>query len=270
LSLSLPLGAVVDGGTADSAQSPGRKRRSIRMLLLSLRRIVVRGEEGEAMLTRARTVFAAIPEGIGDEGSRADAERVVLRDGSSVVIRPLVAGNEAAVTGWFAALGVETRYARFLATLKQLSPRTVSELARVDHVDHEALAALAPDGTTVAIARYIRTANPRLAEVAVADAWRGRGIASMLLERLTTRAQSVGIERFEATCLAPNHTILRMLSRLGPRTIGAPVAGVVDVQIDLMGTDIAHGASASTPRASGRTVSGFGCPPVVSGASSKR
>jgi acetyltransferase len=186
-------------------------------------------------VTGTRTDLTGVPEGSGDPGSGADVERVVLRDGWSVVIRPLAAGDQEAITGWFAALGVETRYARFLASLKQLSPKTLSELSRIDHVDHEAIAAVAPDGTAVAIARYIRTANPRVAEVAVAvaDSWRGRGIASMLLERLAGRARSAGIERFEATCLSTNYTIIRLLRRLGPTTIGPPVAGVVDVQIDL-------------------------------------
>jgi len=206
-----------------------------------------RRKEGKMMSSPVRTDLAAIP----DAGLHADVEPVVLRDGSSVMIRPLAAGDEAAIIGWFAALGDETRYERFFATLKQLSPRTVSELARVDHVDHEAIAAVAPDGTTVAIARYIRIANPRVAEVAVAvaDAWRGRGIAGMLLERLARRAQSAGIERFKALCLSTNHTIIRLLGRLGPTTIGPPVGGLVDVQIDLASRDIAQRPVENTPRA---------------------
>ena len=169
----------------------------------------------------------------------AAVERVILRDGSTVMIRPLAAGDEAAITSWFAGLGAETRYARFFAWLERLDGRTQSELARVDHFDHEAIAAAAPDGTTVGIARYIRTGEARAAEVAVAvaDAWRGQGIARMLLERVATSARAVGIERLTATCLATNHTVIRLLSRLGPTTIGPPDAGLVDVRIDLTSTD---------------------------------
>jgi hypothetical protein len=43
----------------------------------------------------------------------ADAERVILRNGSTVVIRPLAAGDEAAIASWLVGLSAETRYARF-------------------------------------------------------------------------------------------------------------------------------------------------------------
>jgi hypothetical protein len=81
------------------------------------------------------TELASISDGIGDAGSPTDLERVVLRNGSSVVIRPLAPGDEAAIADWFAGLGAETRYARFFGWLEQLDPRTQSELARLDHFD---------------------------------------------------------------------------------------------------------------------------------------
>jgi RimJ/RimL family protein N-acetyltransferase len=173
---------------------------------------------------------------------------VTLRDRSTVVIRPLVAGDEAAIASWLAGLGAETRYARFFAWLERLDRRTQSGLARVDHFDHEAVAAVAPDGTTVGMARYIRTDEPRVAEVAVAvaDAWRSQGIASIPLERVATSARAAGIERFTAMCLATNHTVIRLLSRLGPTTIGLPDAGLVDVRIDLTNTDTDPSTAAPT------------------------
>ncbi|MGO9752801.1 MAG: N-acetyltransferase family protein [Solirubrobacteraceae bacterium] len=189
-------------------------------------------------MTRFETEFASITEGVGGAGSPTDLERVVLRDGSSVVIRPLAAGDEAAIASWFAGLAAETRYARFFAVLKQLNRRTQSELARVDHLDHEAIAAVAPDGSTVGIARYIRRSKPTSAEVAVAvgDAWRGRGIASTLLDRVATRARAAGIEQFIATCLANNYMVIRRLSQLGPTTVGPADAGLVVLRIDLTNT----------------------------------
>jgi RimJ/RimL family protein N-acetyltransferase len=208
------------------------------MLVRAVGRTVVLREECELMLTRFETELASISDGVGDAGSPTDIERVVLRDGSSVVIRPLAAGDEAAIASWFAGLAAETRYARFFAFLEQLDHRTQSELARVDHFNHEAIAAVASDGSTVGIARYLRIGKPRSAEVAVAvaDAWRGRGIASMLLERVATRARAAGIEEFIAICLATNHAVIRLLSRLGATTVGPSDAGVVELRIDLKST----------------------------------
>jgi GNAT superfamily N-acetyltransferase len=165
----------------------------------------------------------------------ADGERVVLREGSSVVVRPLASGDQAAIASWFAGLGPETRYARFLGSLERLDPRTQSELASVDHIDREAIGAFAPDHTTVGIARYMRSSDPVMAEVAVAvaDDWRGKGIAGMLLERVAARARASGVEWFTALCLESNYTVIRVLSRLGPTIISPSQAGTVELRIDL-------------------------------------
>ena len=83
------------------------------------------------MLTGFGTGLGSISDGVGDAGAPTDIERVVLRDGSSVVIRPLAVGDEAAIASWFAGLGAKTRYARLFVLLTRLDRRTQSGLARV-------------------------------------------------------------------------------------------------------------------------------------------
>jgi len=189
------------------------------------------------MLTGLETGVGRISDGVGEGGSSADTERVVLRDGSSVVIRLLAAGDEAAIAGWFASwfagLRPETLYARLFVLLQRLALCPESALACGDH---EVVMAFAPDGVTVGIARCLRVGKPGSAEVtvAVADDWQGRGIASMLLERVATRARSAGIEHLTAICLASNLTFIRLLSRLGATTIAPAAAGLVDIRIDLI------------------------------------
>ena len=112
----------------------------------------------------------------GPAGAAAsDENRVILRDGSTIVVRPLATGDVAAIASWFEGLGPETRHARFLGGVALLDDRTRSQLAQVDHRDHEALTAVTPDGAVVGIARYIRLQQSSTAEVAVAvaDHWRG-------------------------------------------------------------------------------------------------
>ena len=187
------------------------------------------------MLTRFETELASIFDGVGDAGSPTDIERVVLRDGSSVVIRPLAAGDEAAIASWFAGLGAETRYARFFVVLERLDRRTQSELARVDHFNHEAIAAVA--------SRRKHGRNRALPTHRQAQERRGRGRGG---RRLAGRASPAccsngsqpgrarpGIEQFIAICLASNHAVIRLLSRLGPTTVGPSDAGVVELRIDL-------------------------------------
>lgn len=159
----------------------------------------------------------------------------VLRDGSMVVIRPLTAGDVTTITTWFEGLGPETRYARFLASVQRLDDRTVRELAHVDHLAHEALVAVTVGGTAVGLADYVRLPQPGVAElsVAVADRWCGRGIATLLLQRIAARARAAGIRWLSAQCLVTNTAILRQLSRLGPMSVASAVAGVVEARIDL-------------------------------------
>ncbi len=95
---------------------------------------------------------------------------------------------------------------------------------------------MAPGGAVVGIARYIRLQQSSTAEVAVAvaDHWRGRGIATLLLAQIAARARAVGVDCLTALCLASNTAVLGPLSRLGPMTATPPEAEVIEVRIDLV------------------------------------
>lgn len=177
----------------------------------------------------------AVPAQLGPADERPDAERVVLRDGSVIAIRSLQAGDVAVIDSWFAGLGEDTRYARFLAGISRLDDRTRTRLAEVDHRDHEALTAVAANGDIAGIARYIRMPESQTAEVAVAvaDRWRQRGIASLLLQRIAGRARTAGIGYLTAVCLRSNTAVLRLLARLGTMTTTASDEQTVEVRIEL-------------------------------------
>ena len=151
-------------------------------------------------------------------------------------LKMLATGDVAAIAAWFEGLGPETRHARFLGSVAMLDDRTRSQLAQVDHRDHEALTAVTPDGAVVGIARYIRLQQSSTAEVAVAvaDHWRGRGIASLLLQQIAAQARAAGIDRLTALCLTSNTAVLSLLSRLGQMTTTPPEAEVIEVQINLL------------------------------------
>jgi GNAT superfamily N-acetyltransferase len=189
-------------------------------------------------MARSETGTASMPAGGGDGGSQTDVERLVLRDGSSVVIRLLATGDEAGTASWFtscfAGLGAETLYARLFVLLKWLDRFTGPALAGVG-LPPDALAAFAPDGVTVGIARLLPVGKSATAEitVAVAEAWQGRGIATALVERVAARARSVDVKQLTASCPASNHKFIRVVSRLGPTTVMPSSDGLVKVRIDL-------------------------------------
>lgn len=164
-----------------------------------------------------------------------DAQRAVLRDGSSVVIRPIEPDDHELLRNGFERLSEQSRYMRFQAPLASISDQQLAYLTAVDHHDHEALVALDPDDSEqiVGVARFVRVSDA-IAEcaVVVADDWQERGVATQLLDRLVERAREEGIDRFTALVLAENAEALRLLERLG-ETVQRRVGSQVELEIAL-------------------------------------
>jgi len=164
-----------------------------------------------ALFRRLRAAWAAGP---GRAGRAADG-RVVLRDGSKVVIRPVGSADAPLLADGFTRLSPESRRLRFLRRKDELTPAELRYFTDVDHHDHEALGALDhTGGRGVGIARYVRdTTDPQSAEIAVTvvDDWQGRGLGTELLAQLSGRARAEGIHRFTALASADNKVVAALL-----------------------------------------------------------
>lgn len=153
-----------------------------------------------------------------------DGRQEMLRDGRRVTVRPVRPADAALLAAGFARLSEESRFRRFLAPMRRLTPRQLDFLTDVDHHDHEAIGAVVvEDGveTGVGVARFVRfTARPHEADLAltVSDEWQGRGLGGLLLRRLARRAREEGVTRFTADVLATNRAVLHLLRSLGPTT----------------------------------------------------
>ena len=172
-------------------------------------------------------------------------ERVTLRDGSEILLRPISSTDKALLKAGFERLSPESRYRRFFTQIRHLTDTQLAYFTDIDHYDHEALLALAPTGEAVGVARWIRLADrPDAAEVAVtvADDWQGRGVATELLHRLVARARKLGIKHFTASCLSANHAVIEVLEQLGATHFRHPEAGVTELEIDLPKQVMAGGA----------------------------
>jgi GNAT superfamily N-acetyltransferase len=158
-------------------------------------------------------------------------ERVPLRDGSAVLIRPLEPADASMVEQGFERLGAVNRYRQFIFDRPDLN-----ELTTVDD-DHWALGAIDPEtGAGVGLARYVR--NPRdstraVVAVVVIDDWQGRGLATRLLRHLVTRARAGGIEHLEAHMIIGDVQSQRMFESVGTVETVERAEGVVDVTVRL-------------------------------------
>ncbi|MEA2459692.1 MAG: hypothetical protein QOC95_2664 [Thermoleophilaceae bacterium] len=136
-------------------------------------------------------------------------------------MRPIAPADRELLAAAFARLTPESRYRRFFSQVSELTPRQLDYLTDVDHHDHEALVVLAADSEDIAaVARYVRTSPPNIAEpaIVVGDEWQGRGMASSLLDLLADRAREEGIDTFVAPVLAENRDAIRLFEQLGEAT----------------------------------------------------
>ena len=161
---------------------------------------------------------------------------VVLRDGSTVLIRQVRGTDAPLLADGFARLSPQSRRMRFLGTKTTLSAAELRYFTEVDHHDHEAIGALsAADGRGVGIARYVRDADdPQEAEIAVTivDDWQGRGLGTELLSRLSDRARQAGIYRFTALVAAENAAMAGLLRKMGACLAGRG-PGTVEYEVAL-------------------------------------
>jgi RimJ/RimL family protein N-acetyltransferase len=152
-----------------------------------------------------------------------------------LTVRPLRATDKAALLDLFERLSARSRLRRFLVPKPSLSRRELAYFTEIDHRTHEALVAVAPDGTFAGVARYAcELGETTVADVAfaVADAWQGRGVGTGLARLLLEHAGENGIERLHATTLADNGPARRLLGRLGFAVRGIE-GGVLEVGLDL-------------------------------------
>ncbi|GAC1522951.1 MAG: hypothetical protein NVS2B6_08430 [Thermoleophilaceae bacterium] len=163
-------------------------------------------------------------------------EEVALRDGSTVLVRPIARSDGDLLAVAFRRLSPTSRRRRFLTTADELTSEDISYLTDVDHRRHEALVALDPaNGDALGVARYVRVPGDReSAEVAVAviDEWQNRGIATVLLDRLTERARANGLRRYTALVSTENSVVIEALERIGAARFGLTDEGEIEYGIN--------------------------------------
>jgi acetate---CoA ligase (ADP-forming) len=145
---------------------------------------------------------------------------IVLRDGSTVTVRPLAAADEAALARFYRELSEESRYMRFFSASIDVD-HAAHRFAEVEPGSRYGIVALAgPDGAIVAHAAFFRT-SPGRAEVAlaVADRYQNRGLGTILLGQVAEAADRSGLGMLEGVVHPANRRMLDLL-----REIGSPVS----------------------------------------------
>lgn len=145
---------------------------------------------------------------------------VVLKDGSTVRVRPARADDAVRVEDYLIGLSPETRRLRFWT--QAIDVRTLAaQVVDVDYDRHLTLLALTggDEGTVIGGSQYVRIDGDRAEfSVSVTDAYQGRGLGSILIGLTAQAAAERGIKTFVAEVLPENHRMINVL-----RTSGFPV-----------------------------------------------
>ena len=158
---------------------------------------------------------------------------VVLRDGSTVCVRPVREEDAAAVRAFYQGLSRASIALRFFSGFPDLD-RAVGWATEVDYRRRYGLVAVGGDGAVLAHAGWERQPDrPDRAEVAfaIADAMQGKGLGTILLGQLAEAADQAGVGVLVAEVLPENHRMVRVFRDSGFPVRTQTVPGVLLVEL---------------------------------------
>jgi acetate---CoA ligase (ADP-forming) len=153
---------------------------------------------------------------VSEPGYPSDRETdIVLRDGSTVHVRPVRTGDRDAIHEFLTGVSEDSIWCRFFTAANLDWASDLS--ADVDYRDRYALVAeTGHPRRIIAHATFIRAGADR-AEVAflVSDRWQGKGITTILLAHLAETARQLGVTTFIADVLPGNHRMIEVFRKSG-------------------------------------------------------
>jgi len=167
-------------------------------------------------------------------------DEVRLRDGRSVLVRPVLPPDASMQRAFVRSMSPTTRRNRFHAGVADLPDTVLRYLTEVDHVDHLALVGEVEEAAgvrLVAEARWVRREAERGTAdfaIAVADDFQLGGLGKVLLDMLQRGAAARGIDRLCGHVLRNNVRMSGWLEARGWRMSHDPDdPGVVCAELPL-------------------------------------
>lgn len=143
-----------------------------------------------------------------------------LRDGMHVLIRPLRPRDREAEAEFIRRLSPESRRFRFLCDFEEPSQPLLDQLMKVDYADAMAFVAFVHDDghlREIGVSRYAASDDGKQCEcaVTVADDWRQRGLATLLMRHLIGVARRHGLKKMFTMDDPANEAMRELAGHLG-------------------------------------------------------
>jgi acetyltransferase len=154
-------------------------------------------------------------------------EQVPLPDGTDLTIRPIRPEDAQIEQDFVRNLSDQTKYFRFMQTIKELTPEMLVRFTQIDYDREMALIGVIPPQDAegggpeleVGVARYMSNPGGDSCEFAivVSDEYRRRGIGARLMRSLMQNARNKGLHIMEGEVLSANTRMLALVKSLGFR-----------------------------------------------------
>ena len=144
--------------------------------------------------------------------------RIVLRDGTAVLVRPIRPEDEALYGPFFANVTEHDLRLRFFAPVKDFGHVFVARFTQLDYARAMAFIAIdEPSRQMLGVARLHADADYNRAEYAilVRSDLKGRGLGWLLMQTIIDYARAEGLKTIEGQVLAENTEMLAMCRELG-------------------------------------------------------
>ena len=166
-------------------------------------------------------------------------EPIRLRDGTEAVLRTIRPDDKERLRAGFQRLSPQSRYLRFHGVKTELTDAELRYLTEVDGVHHLAIGAVREVGGVeegLGIARLVELAGePGVAEAAITvlDEMQGKGLGTILFQRLVAAGAERGIRRVRCFVLGSNQGMQDLLHKIAGETHVSVESGVVTAEIEL-------------------------------------
>lgn len=139
---------------------------------------------------------------------------ITLRNGPTILVRPLRHRDTDTVRAVFEQLGPESRRTRFHGPKPCLTQAELEQLATIDCSHHALVAYAENDPEPIAIARLARDGSTAEIAFAVADRYQHHGVGSALAAELVADARAAGITEITALAQSENGAALALIQRI--------------------------------------------------------
>lgn len=142
-----------------------------------------------------------------------------LKDGTSVILRPIKPEDEVLMDELFKSLSEETLRFRFFQIIKDVTHEMLTRYCNLDYDREIAIVAETQKDKKriMGVARIILEPGKRQGEfaVVVGDEWQGLGLGSKLLDDIIEISKDVGLETIYGYVIASNYRMVHLCTKRG-------------------------------------------------------